>query len=315
MITRRGVLKAFGLAAMSGLTLGGYAFGLEPFRLHVQRYAFTPPRWPQNLHLRIAAIADIHACEPWMSADRIRAIVDRTNALSPDLILLLGDYVAGHPWVTNWVHSKDWSAAMAALSSPLGVHAILGNHDWWEDKTAQKRGTGPVFGRSALENVGIPVYENDVVKLQKNGESFWLAGLGDQLALLPGKKWGRARFQGMDDLPGALSKITDDAPIILLAHEPDIFPKVPDRVSLTLSGHTHGGQIRIMKYSPVVPSRYGNRYAYGHIVETGSGPTQLIKLSERPRHMIVSGGLGCSIAPIRLGVPPEIVLIELGVKS
>ena len=88
-------------------------------------------------------------------------------------------------------------------------------------------------------------------------------------------------------------------PSILMAHEPDIFRKVPDRVALTLSGHTHGGQVRLFGWSPVVPSRYGNKYAYGHV-------------TEGDRHMIVSGGLGCSILPVRFGVPPEIVVVDLG---
>jgi uncharacterized protein len=87
--------------------------------------------------------------------------------------------------------------------------------------------------------------------------------------------------------------------VVLMAHEPDVFPNVPPRVALTVSGHTHGGQVRLAGFSPVVPSIYGNRYAYGHVVEDG-------------RHLIVSGGLGCSRLPIRLGVPPEIVSIELG---
>ena len=106
----------------------------------------------------------------------------------------------------------------------------------------------------------------------------------------------------MDDLDVTLGKISDDAPVILLAHEPDIFPRVPGRVSLTLSGHTHGGQIRLLGYSPVVPSRYGNRYAYGHVVENG-------------RDLIVSGGLGSSIFPVRFGVRPEILEIQLGVPA
>jgi predicted MPP superfamily phosphohydrolase len=104
---------------------------------------------------------------------------------------------------------------------------------------------------------------------------------------------------GTDDLPRTLAQVSDEAPVILMAHEPDIFPKVPDRVSLTISGHTHGGQVRIFGYAPVVPSRFGNRYVYGHKIE-------------RDRHLIVSGGLGCSSLPVRLGSPPEIVMIELG---
>jgi predicted MPP superfamily phosphohydrolase len=87
-----------------------------------------------------------------------------------------------------------------------------------------------------------------------------------------------------------------------MAHEPDIFPKVPDRVALTLSGHTHGGQVRLFGWSPIVPSEFGNRYAYGHVIEDG-------------RHLIVSGGLGCSILPVRFGVPPEIVIVELGADA
>jgi hypothetical protein len=103
--------------------------------------------------------------------------------------------------------------------------------------------------------------------------------------------------------------VTDNAPVILLAHEPDIFPRVPGRVALTLSGHTHGGQVRLFGYSPVVPSRYGNRYAYGHVTEARAHSPA------RPRHLVVSGGLGCSIMPVRVGVPPEITVVTLGADN
>lgn len=305
-ITRRGLFKGLGAAVFGGLALPGYAVAVEPGRLRTQTYNLTQLRWPGNFGLRLVALADIHACRPWMSPDRIRSIVEQTNALDPDVIVLLGDYAAGHRWVADWVHSRDWSDALSHLNAPLGVHAIMGNHDWWEDKTAQRQGHGPVFGRLALERVGIGVYENDVVRLEKDGKPFWLAGLGDQLALLPGRRWGRNRMRGIDDLPATLAKVTDDAPVILMAHEPDIFPHVPDRVSLTLAGHTHGGQVRLFGHSPVVPSRYGNRYAYGHVVE----PARDLRYGSK--QMIVSGGLGCSILPVRFGVPPEIVVVELG---
>lgn len=308
MISKRSFLKGAAAFVASGAALGGYAFGIEPLRTVVTRYSVRPPTWPADLKLKIAVLADIHACEPWMTTARIRRIVEQTNALGADITLLLGDYVAGHRWVTDWVHSDDWSNALSGLRSPLGVHAILGNHDWWEDKTAQRAGRGPVFGRGALERIGFRVYENDVLRLRKAEQPFWLAGLGDQIALLPGRGYGRTRFQGVDDLAGTLAKVTDDAPIILMAHEPDIFPKVPERVALTLSGHTHGGQVRLFGYSPVVPSRYRNRYAYGHVIESG-GPGD----AGVQRHIIVSGGLGGSIMPVRLGVPPEILLVEIGV--
>lgn len=299
LLTRRHLLTGFGATAASTLALGGYALAVEPmWRLNVTRYHVTPARWPKGLKLSIAVLADIHAGEPLMPAARVAAIAERTNALRPDLIVLLGDFAASHRFQGRPVPPQAWSEALSILRAPLGVHAILGNHDWWDDASAQSRGRGPTIGRRVLERVGIPVYENDAARLSRDGQAFWLAGLGDQLAFLDRSKKGASRIRGIDDLPGTLAKATDDAPLILLAHEPDIFPAVPDRVALTLSGHTHGGQVRLFGYSPIVPSRYGNRYAYGHIMEEN-------------RHLIVSGGLGCSMLPVRFGVPPEIVMIDV----
>jgi hypothetical protein len=299
LLTRRRLLTGFGATAASTLALGGYACAVEPmWRLNVTRYAVAPQSWPRGLKLSIAVLADIHAGEPLMPAARVAAIAERTNALQPDLVVLLGDFAASHRFQGKRVPAEAWSEALSVLRAPLGVHAVLGNHDWWDDFQAQSLGRGPTVGHRVLERVGIPVYENDVVRLRKDGQAFWLAGLGDQLAFLNRRKKGAGRVRGIDDLPGTLAKATDDAPLILLAHEPDIFPVVPDRVALTLSGHTHGGQVRVFGYSPVVPSRYGNRYAYGHVIEGH-------------RHLVVSGGLGCSMLPVRFGVPPEIVMLDV----
>jgi predicted MPP superfamily phosphohydrolase len=179
------------------------------------------------------------------------------------------------------------------------VHAVLGNHDWWEEHSVQRRRRGPTKAGLALQDAGITLHENACQRLVKDGQPFWIAGLGDQWAYWPLTWNGRGVYEGVDDLSCTLAWVTDDAPIVLMAHEPDIFPLVPDRVALTIAGHTHGGQVRLLGYAPVVPSKYGSRYVYGHIVERG-------------RNLIVSGGLGCSGLPVRLGSPPEIVLIELG---
>lgn len=300
MITRRGLLKVIGGGIASMAVLGGYAFAVEPLaRLNVTRYTLTPPGWTPGLKLRVVALADIHACEPWMPAGRIASICRQANALGGDVTVLLGDYAAGMNFVTRYVHSSEWAKALATLSAPLGVHAVMGNHDWWEDKTAQKNGGGPTFGHKALQDVGINVYSNRAIRLEKDGQGFWIAGLEDQLALVPGKKWQRQRMAGLDDLDGTLAQVNDGDPVVLLAHEPDIFPSVPPRVALTLSGHTHGGQVRLLGFAPVVPSRFGDRYAYGHMVEDD-------------RNLIVSGGLGFSILPVRFGMRPEILSIELG---
>ncbi len=307
MFTRRDVIKGLTVMGLGGTAFGGYALA-EPFRQTVKQYALTPPGWPGGLKLRIAVLADIHAIDPWVSAERIAGIVEATNAVEADAILLLGDYVCGHRLgrFGKAVPHSAWAGALGKLKAPLGVHAVLGNHDWWEDYEVQVREKGPVPAGLALEAAGIPVYENKAVRLMKDGKPFWIAGLGDQWAFWPKKKnydqffrRGKIDYRGVHDLPGTLAQVTDDAPVILMAHEPDIFPEVPARVSLTLSGHTHGGQVRVLGYSPLVPSRFGTRYIYGHIDEDG-------------RNLIVSGGLGMSALPIRFGSPPEIVVVELG---
>lgn len=303
-ISRRRFLAA-GAAMFSGATgMGGYAFAYEPaVRLVVERHRLAVAGWPSRLRLRLAVVADLHACEPWMGVRRIREIVERTNGLGADAVLLLGDYDSRHRFRTGDVPADDWASALADLSAPLGVHAVLGNHDWWHDRAVQRRGGGVVYARRALERAGIPVYENESVRLEKGSQGFWLAGLGDQLALRPDPR--RRRFVGVDDMSATLAGVADEAPVILMAHEPDIFPRVPERVSLTVCGHTHGGQVRLFGYSPVVPSAFGNRYAWGHFVERG-------RPGGAERHLVVSGGLGCSIAPVRFGVPPEITLVDVG---
>lgn len=297
-MTRRGFLKGLLGVTLAGLLVSAWAFLVEPaLRLRVRRWRVATAGWTGR-PLRIAVIADVHIGEPHVSLARLARIVRRTNALAPDLTLVLGDLVAGHRFVTRQVPVAEVAAELGALSAPMGVFAVLGNHDWWDDLTAQRRRGGPVLAGLALEANGIPVLENRAVRLGQGEGAFWLAGLGDQLALSD----GGGRFTGVDDLPGTLAQIADDgAPVILMAHEPDIFPRVPPRVALTLSGHTHGGQVRLFGWSPVVPSRYGNRYAYGHVREGG-------------RDLVVSGGIGCSILPVRLGVTPEITVIEIAME-
>jgi predicted MPP superfamily phosphohydrolase len=296
-MTRRGFLKWLGGLMAAGAAMSGYAFAIEPgYRLRVQRYAFTPPRWTPGLKLKVAVIADPHVAEPHMSVSRYERIVETTNNLKPDLILLAGDFTGNNRFVTKPGTFAEVADASAKLSAPLGRFAIMGNHDWWSDLTAQREKHGPTVGERTFEAAGIPVLENRAVRLEYNGLPFWVSGTASMVAL----KTGRAgSFDSMADIAGTFAQVTDDAPIIHMAHEPDLFTEIPQRVSLTLSGHTHGGQVRLFGWSPIVPSQFGNRYAYGHIVEGG-------------KHLIVSGGLGTSIAPVRFGVPPEIVLLELG---
>src|SRR5947209_8965399 len=169
MISRRQFFKAIGGLGALSVSTAAYGFGEPVLRLRVARYDITPTQWPADFPLKIAVIADLHACDPWMSLERIQAIVERTNALDADIIVLLGDYVAGHRHVTRTIPASEWAPVLAGLRAPLGVHAILGNHDWWDDKAAQRNGEGPTVARRALEAAGIPVYENDAQRLTHNG--------------------------------------------------------------------------------------------------------------------------------------------------
>jgi uncharacterized protein len=304
MFTRRRALQGLSAVVATGLTTAAYGFGIEAPSTRITRYAFTPPGWPKGYRLKIAVLTDQHVIEPWMGLKRLAEIVSATNALKPDITLLLGDYAAGKQIrrIGRLVRPEAWAQELAKLEAPLGIHAVQGNHDWWDDRNAQRRQAGPTEAHAALSGAGIPVYENHALRLRHAGGAFWIAGLGDQWAFVPAGRWKLGRgvgYHGLHDLPRTLAKITDDAPVILMAHEPDIFPEVPKRVSLTLSGHTHGGQISPFGFSPMIPSKYGMRYMYGHIVEDD-------------RHLIVSAGLGCSLMPVRIGAPPEIVAVELG---
>ena len=286
-VTRRSLLAgAAGLIGLSAAGTAGYAAAIEPQQLVVTPYTLKPRGWPAGRKLTITVIADLHAGGPDMPLPNVQRIVDTANALKSDVIVMLGDYIARYRFAVERIPDPVWAAELARLRAPLGVWAILGNHDWWYDLAGV---------RNALAEVRIPLLENQAVLLGPEGERVWVAGIGDQIAY----RIGHGRFRGVDDLPGTLAQVTTDDPVILLAHEPDIFPRVPSRVALTFAGHTHGGQIRVPLIWPAfVPSRYGKRYAYGHVIE-------------RERHLIVSGGLGTSIIPARFGVPPEIVHVTL----
>jgi uncharacterized protein len=288
MITRRQFITGLlgGVALAGGV--GSYAFGFEPrFRLVVAEWDIETPRWTYDRPLKIAIVTDIHAVRPWMPPERISEIVATANGLDADVILLLGDFVSGLAgrWRSARVATTEWGPPLAALHAPLGVHAILGNHDWWWDPKAVK---------AALAEAGIPLYQNRAVKI--GGETpFWLAGTDSMVA----HRLGHGEFLGEDDLPGTLAQITDDSPAVLMAHEPDLFVDVPERFAVTLCGHTHGGQVSLpLLGRPVVPSAYGQRFAYGHVREGG-------------RDLVVSAGLGCSMLPVRFGVPPEITVVTL----
>jgi len=298
-MNRRRFMQIFGAGVVTLLAGAAYPF-LEVFgRPRVTRYQLTPEGWPPGLKLRVAMLADFHAATPWMDLRRIEAICAQAQELEADLILLLGDYVAGMRLIIERVPEAHWAAVLGRLHAPLGVHAILGNHDYWEDGAFQVDPTRKPSAQAAIESVGIPVYVNTARRIEKDGQGFWLAGLGDQLALLRNRAVGRMRTEGVDNIEETLASVTDDAPVILMAHEPDVFMSPDPRIALTVSGHTHGGQINFFGTRPWAASTGSQHYPVGHY-------------REEERDLIVSGGLGCSVVPVRFGSWPEIVVLELG---
>jgi predicted MPP superfamily phosphohydrolase len=244
-------------------------------KLKIARWTVASDQWIGRQDMQIALLADPHVIWPWMPPPRLAAIVEKINQLAPDLVLLLGDYVGTH-LIGRQVEATTGVAPFKNLSARYGVYAVIGNHDI----------TGPGNWPDAIRNTGIPVLENRALFIEHGG--FWVAGLED-------KRWQHA------NVGEALSYVTDDNPVILMMHSPDSFPEVPESVALTVAGHTHGGQIRfpfIGAVPLVVPSAFGSRYAYGHIVEGN-------------RHLVVSGGLGTSGIPMRFLMPPEIVMVTL----
>ena len=253
--------------------------GIEPGWVVTRETRVPIARWPEELGpLRIAALADLHTGAPHITVEKVREIVASVNAERPDLIVLLGDYVIHGVAGGRFVPIEQTAAALRDLRAPLGVFAVLGNHDWWYDGSRCAR---------ALEAAGIHVLEDAAAAVTVRGHPLWIAGVGEV----------RTRPAS---LTRALAPVPEGAPVIVLTHNPDLFVRVPPRVLLTLAGHTHGGQVNLPVLGRlIVPSHHGDRYAIGHIQEEG-------------RDLFVSPGIGTSIIPVRFRVPPEISLLTVG---
>lgn len=269
----RRVILLVAVAAGAVLLFGYWKATSEPL-LRSARIALRD--WPAGARpVRAILISDLHVAGPDMPPERLRRIVDRINALRPDLVLVAGDLVSDRRLSTRRYDLREAVAPLAALRARLGVVAVLGNHDHWRDAAA---------ARGALRGAAITLLDNRAVALGPLA----IGGLDDDFT-------GHARVtevvEALRTLRGAR---------LLLSHSPDPFPQVPSAVGLTLAGHTHCGQIVLPWVgAPATMSRYGDRYRCGFIRENG-------------KLLLVTAGVGTSIAPLRIGAPPEIWLLTLG---
>lgn len=253
-----------------------WSFFVEPGMLLVRNVSIDLPNWhKEHENLKIAVLTDFHIGSGFMGRKNLTRIIRKTNEQNPDIVFLLGDYV-------NLASENEqylpYLADLGGFTAKYGVYAVLGNHDSWEVRHKI---------RHYIAKNGVKLLENNTEKVTVNEKSFWIAGIEDLIT-------------GYPDLKGTLSQIEDDVnPVILLTHNPDVFDEVPDRVSLTLAGHTHGGQIYIpFLVNMVTPSRFDGRFLKDHIVQDN-------------RHILVSSGLGTTIIPARFLVPPEIIVLQL----
>ena len=264
------------ILALAILTLGLRAFWWEPASLLVSEERI-PLQLAARGSVRVAVLTDLHVGSPFNGPAKLRDVVERTNAAHPDIICILGDFVIQGVIGGRFVPPEQIASELRALRSPAGVFSVLGNHDGWLDHDRVKR---------VLEQNAIRVIEESAAKIQTPAGPLWIAGISDL-------------WTGVHDVPAALAAATDNAPVILLTHNPDVFPEVPARVALTLAGHTHGGQVFLPFFGrPIVPSEFGQRYAAGHVIESG-------------RHLFVATGVGTSILPVRFRVPPAVTVLTL----
>lgn len=269
-MTRRDFLKFSSLAAAGGLITATTAalFNDESNTLSIEHITIPIPNLQPALEgFKIVQMSDIHLY-PFTKLELVQRAVQVSNSLKPDITVLTGDYV----W-RNLSAIDDLTPALAELDAKYGVFATMGNHDYWLNVEVIK---------DSFKSVGLPVLENQGVTFNVGGAPLHLAGLDDG-------------WSGNPDLEAAMQGVPEGAPVVLLMHEPDladIYSQDP-RISLQLSGHTHGGQIRIPGIGALVHPHLGKKYDFGLYNVNGMW-------------LYTNRGIGCISEPIRLNCPPEI---------
>ena len=260
-----------GLTAAAA-AVAAWAWVIEPRRLVVRRIEVEIEGW--TAPLTIACVSDLHAGAPQVQDKRIRRVVQRLQELDADLVAVLGDLVDPRHRGARRVPPHVVAARLSRLRAPLGVLVVLGNHDWI--------GEGEWMLR-ALQAARLTVLEDEALQLA-NG--VWVAGLADARARAP-------------DVSRAVAEPPLHEPLLVLSHDPDLFPLLPDRPLLCLCGHTHGGQVNIPFLRELAtPSRHGFRYGRGLV-------------REGRRTLFVTSGVGTSRWPVRFLRPPEVVLLTV----
>jgi len=279
--TRRKFIR---LAATAGVAaLAADTTLIAPNLPRIVRKEIVLRRWPERLEgFTIALLSDFHY-DPYFSVHPLRSSIGMVNALHPDLIVLTGDFVT-EPFHGNKANRAKAACAaepcaqlLRQMQAPYGLWAVLGNHDVVTD---------PNRVLNALRTVGIQVLGNQSVPIEGSGARFWLAGVDDVM-------------EERSDLAAALHIVPAGESVVLLAHEPDFADHVARfPVDLQLSGHSHGGQVRIPFVRPLWLPPLAKKYIWG-LYKIGG-----LTLYTNP-------GLGTVGLPVRMNCPPEITWLTL----
>ena len=273
--------KFLGIAAgAGGAAVGVDSVLIAPNRPRVVRVDIRLRRWPERLSgFTIALLSDFHY-DPYFSIHPIQASIGIVNALEPHLILLTGDFVSVPFWgdpAKGAADAEPCAAIVKNLKAPHGVWAVMGNHDAFTD---------PDRVTAALKSQGIRVLANESAPIENDGARFWLGGVDDVL--------GKTA-----DLDATLHNVPQYEPTMLMVHEPDYADRVARHpVDLQLSGHSHGGQVRLPFLPPLYLPDLAKKYVWG-LYKIGG-----LTLYTNP-------GLGTVGVPARLNCPPEITLITI----
>ena len=276
---RRKFLKVAGLTTLGSVTAGIIYPFLEAKWCRVVRRTIALPNLPLPFRgTTVALLADVHH-GPFVPLAYIRHVVAMTNALQPDIVALVGDFVHYHH--TYIAPAID---ELGKLKGTLGRFVVRGNHD--NQDYHGTRNFRPL-SCAALVEAKLPDLNNTGTWFERGGARLRICGVGDL-------------WTDHQDLETALGDATESDAVLLLSHNPDFVETIRDRrVGLVLSGHTHGGQIILPGYgAPIVPSRYGQKYLYGLV----DGPCCPV---------FVTRGVGTVTPPVRFLCRPEVVLITL----
>lgn len=276
-VTRRAFLKwmgAFGAAGAGGALGWSYAWNVEPYLTQVERVEIALPRLPGAFEgMTIAQLSDLHL-GPYVSEAHLLKAVQMTNALKPDAIVLTGDLVN-----SSWRYIQPCAEIISRLDAPLGVYAVLGNHDYWVGFLN--------LMLQSLKKTGITLLRNQAVPVTRGRSTVYLVGIDDL--------WLR-----MADVRRALEGVPHNACKIALMHEPDFADiSAQAEIDLQLSGHSHGGQVRLPFVGPLILPKYGEKYPMG-----------FYRVGNFTR-LYTTRGVGVLPPGVRFNCPPEITLVTL----